>query len=359
MKLSLVIPTYNEKENIQKLIKKIQKEFKENKINGEIIIVDDNSPDKTGDVLEELKKKQKNEQRNLKIIHRKGKLGLSSAVLEGWKIAEGDVLGVMDADLSHPPEKIKNLFLEIKKGKADFTIGSRYIPGGKIKGWNFKRELMSKAATFLARIYTKVKDPMTGFFMIKKECIKNKEINPKGFKILLELIIKADYKKIKEIPITFVNRVEGKSKAGTKEILYYLGNLIGYLFYKKKVIREFLKFAIVGGIGTIVNISILYLLTEKIGVYYIFSAIISFIIAMTSNFILNKVWTFKENIKLKVGKKYLQFSLVSVVALSINLFFLYTFTEFLGIYYIISQVLAIGIALIANFLGNKIFTFSR
>jgi len=130
MKLSLVIPTYNEKENIQKLTKKIQEEFKENKIDGEIIMVDDNSPDGTGKILEDLKEKQK----NLKVIHRKGKLGLSSAVLEGWKIADGEVLGVMDADWSHPPEKIKELFEAIEKGEADFTIGSRHIKGGKIKG---------------------------------------------------------------------------------------------------------------------------------------------------------------------------------------------------------------------------------
>lgn len=355
MKLSLVIPTYNEKENIQKLIKKIQEEFKENKIDGEIIIVDDNSPDGTGKILDRLKKKAK----NLKIIHRKEKLGLSSAVLEGWKIADGDILGVMDADLSHQPEKIKELFATIEKGEADFTIGSRYIKGGKIEGWNLKRKLMSKTATLLSRVYTKVKDPMTGYFMIKKEVINNVDLNPKGFKILLEIIIKGDYKEIKEIPITFINRVKGKSKAEAKEIVCYLQNIIGYLPYKKNVILEFFKFAFVGGIGTLINIAILYFLTEKAGVYYMVSAVFSFIIAMTSNFILNKLWTFKENIKLQIGRKYLQFGLVSVTALLVNLFFLYILTEFAGIYYIFSQILAIGIALIINFLGNKIWTYSR
>ena len=186
MKLSIVIPTYNEKENISILLKKINLEFIKNKIKGEIIVVDDNSPDGTGDLIENLKKKYK----NLKVIHRKGKLGLSSAVLEGFKISKGDVFGVMDADLSHPAEKIPEMFNLIKKREADFVIGSRYIRGGKIEGWGFKRKLMSKTATLLARIYTKIKDPMTGFFMIKRKCIKTKNIDPKGFKILLELIIK-------------------------------------------------------------------------------------------------------------------------------------------------------------------------
>jgi len=129
--------------------------------------------------------------------------------------------------------------------------------------------------------------------------------------------------------------------------------------FKENNINEFFRFAIVGGTGTIITVLILYLLTEKVGIYYIFSAIISFIVAMTSNFFLNKVWTFKENIKLNVGKKYLQFSLISVSALLVNLFFLYFFTEVFGIYYLISQILAIGIAFIINFLGNKIWTFSK
>lgn len=355
MELSLVIPTYNEKENIQILIKKILEEFKENNINGEIIVVDDNSPDGTGKILEDLKKKQK----NLEIIHRSGKLGLSSAVLDGWKIAKGDIVGVMDADLSHPPEKIKDLFWAIKKDGADFSIGSRYIKGGKIEGWNLKRKIMSKTATLLARVYTNVKDPMTGFFMIKKECIKNIELNPKGFKILLEVIIKGKYNKIKEVPIVFINRTKGKSKASTKEIIFYLQNLSGYLSYKKQVMQEFFKFAVVGLIGTVINILMLYLLTEKVGIYYLLSAIISFFVAMTSNFTFNKIWTFKENIKLNVGKKYLQFGLISISALLVNLFFLYILTEVFGIYYITSQILAIGIALIINFLGNKIWTFGR
>jgi len=353
--ISIVVPTYNEKENVQILIRKIQEEFKENKINGEIIVVDDNSPDGTGKILDKLKK----ENRDLKVIHRKGKLGLSSAVLEGWKIAHSEILGVMDADLSHPAEKIPEMYNIIKNDKADFVIGSRYVKDGKIEGWNLKRKLMSKTATLLSRVYTKVKDPMTGFFMIKKEVIKNVDLNPKGFKILLEILIKGKYENIKEIPIIFINRIEGKSKAGTKEIFYYLQNLAGYLPYKKNVVKEFVKFGVVGGIGTFVNIAVLYLLTEKAGVYYMVSAIFSFIVAMTNNFILNKIWTFRENIKFKIGKKYLQFGLVSISALLVNLLFLYIFTEFFGVYYLISQVLAIGIALIINFLGNKIWTFSK
>ncbi|MEJ2267664.1 MAG: glycosyltransferase family 2 protein [Nanoarchaeota archaeon] len=355
MEVSIIIPTYNEKENIQKLLKEVYFKFQEFKIKGELIVVDDNSPDGTGQILEQLK----NSYATLKVIHRKKKSGLSSAVLEGFNISKGKILGVMDADLSHPPEKIPEMINLIKSKKADFVIGSRYIKGGKIEGWNIKRILMSKTATFLAKIFTKVKDPMSGFFMIKRECIKGKELNSRGFKILLELILKANYKKIKEIPIKFVNRTKGKSKAESKEIINYLKNLFGYWKYKRKNINRFLKFGTVGFIGTIINILILYYFTEFFKIYYIISAIIAFFISVTHNFILNKTWTFQEKMNHKFLSKYFKFLSISIFALLINLFFLYVFTKFFGIYYLISQIFAIGIALIINFLGNKIWTFKN
>ena len=353
--LSLVIPTYNERENISILLEKIFSEFKKNKIKGEVIVVDDNSPDKTGDLVESLIK----DYENLKIVHRKGKLGLSSAVLEGWKISKGKILGVMDADLSHPTEKIKELFFPIQKEGIDFTIGSRYVKGGKILGWGFRRKILSYFATVLARPLTSVKDPMTGFFMIKRKCVDFNKLNPKGFKILLEVILKAKYNQVKEIPIVFTNRIKGKSKAGIKEIFCYLENLWGYKKYVKlKFLNQFFKFALVGLLGTFVNIAFLYLFTDVFGIYYVLSAIFSFVISVLGNFVLNKIWTFEENFKYKTIKKCIQFLIISVIVLGVNLFFLYVFTEFFKIYYLVSQVLAIGIGLVLNFLGNKFWTFN-
>jgi len=355
MDLSITIPTYNERQNIQKLLEKIYKEFKENNIKGEVIVVDDGSPDGTGELIETLKKKYK----TLQCVHREGKLGLSSAVLKGFSISKSNILGVMDADLSHPTEKINEMYQAVKKEGFDLAIGSRYVKGGRIEGWGLYRKFLSKGATLLARVFTNVKDPMTGYFLIKKECLNGVELNPKGFKILLEVLIKAKYKKVREIPITFINRVEGKSKAGMGEIVYYLENLIGYLPHQKNVVREFFKFALVGLLGTLINIGVLYLFTEFFGVYYVISAIFAFIIAATSNFFFNKVWTFKERISDSIAKKYASFFAVSVTALLVNLFFLYLFTEFFGVYYILSQIIAIGISLIINFLGNKIWTFRK
>ncbi len=385
MELSIIIPTYNERENIENLVDKIFSIYKSDKIDGEIIIVDDNSSDGTGVIAEELKKKHK----KIKVIHRSGKLGLSSAVLEGFKVSDGEVFGVMDADLSHPPEKISEMFGKIKSGEADFVIGSRYIPGGKIIGWNLKRKLMSKFATYLARPFTKVRDPMTGFFMIKKECIIERDFDAQGFKILLELLMKAKYNSVIEVPIVFINRTKGQSKAGMNEIFFYIKNLIGYLKYIdnplnkvtskkgfsiyptpakfdtikgigcKNTLMEFIRFAIVGGIGTVINLFILYTFTEFFNVYYLISAIFAFVTAVSCNFILNKIWTFKESLNEKTFIKYGKFFIISLIGLAVNLIFLYVFTEYFGIYYLISQLLAIGIALIVNFFGNKKWTFRR
>ena len=353
MKLSLVIPTYNEKENIPQILLKLREEFLKNKIDGEIIVVDDNSPDGTGEVLESEKIKY----RNLKVIHRKGKLGLSSAVLEGFKIAEGDILGVMDADLSHPPEKVSLMWEAIED--SDLVIGSRYAKGGRIENWSLDRKILSKGATFLARIFVNIKDPMSGFFMIKRNLVHGQEINSKGFKILLELLLKTNCQKVTEIPIIFKNRIEGKSKAGFKEIIYYLVNLIGYLFYKKEIVSQFIKFSLVGLVGTFINLFILYTLTEYFQIYYVISALFAFFIAATVNFIFNKIWTFQEKMSKNIGKKYFSFFIVSLTALSVNIFFLYILTEFFRIYYLVSQILAIGIALMINFIGNKIWTFPK
>ena len=124
------------------------------------------------------------------------------------------------------------MYHAIEKG-ADLAVGSRYIKGGEVIDWGFKRKIMSKGAVLLARYFTNIKDPVSGFFMIRKECLPKKKINPKGFKILLELIVKGDCKRIKEIPIVFVNRKKGKSKIGLHEIISYLSNLISYISYKK------------------------------------------------------------------------------------------------------------------------------
>jgi len=353
MDLSLVVPVYNEKENLGVLIRKIMKEFKENAIDGEVIVVDDNSPDGTGALADKLK----NAHRNIRVIHREGKMGLSSAVLSGFDISSGDVLGVMDADLSHPPSKIHELLGPIKAGKSDLAIGSRYVNGGNIIGWGFHRRLQSKVATLLARPYTSIKDPMSGFFMVKKSSFNKHDIDVRGFKILFEIIVKSGIKNMTEVPITFVDRKHGKSKMDTGEIVSYVNNLIRYVPYRSRTINEFLRFALVGFTGILVNLFVLFALTEIAGLYYLLSAVFAFAFAATSNYLFNKKFTFREGMRENVAGKYVRFMAISIIALFVNVLFLFYFTEFLGIFYTTSQVFAIAIAFFVNYYGNKKWTF--
>ncbi|MEM5797909.1 MAG: glycosyltransferase [Candidatus Aenigmatarchaeota archaeon] len=222
---SIIIPTYNERDNIKGLIKKILQTMTGNRF--EIVIVDDNSPDRTADVVREMQKKNK----NIKLVCRKRKAGLSSAVLDGFKRAKGNILVVMDADFSHPPEKLREILVYTKN--HDIVIASRYIKGGDIEGWGIGRKIISRVATLLARPLTYVSDPMSGFFAIRRSSLP-KKLSPKGFKILLEILAKGDYK-IKEVPYVFVNRKAGKSKMGTKEILNYIAHCMA--LYKDKLLK--------------------------------------------------------------------------------------------------------------------------
>jgi dolichol-phosphate mannosyltransferase len=223
--LSLIIPTYNEEENIRKLIPEIFKVFSRHKIKGEVIVVDDDSPDGTGRMAESFK--------SVKVIHRK-KRGLSSAVVEGFKHASGDFIGVMDADFSHPVEKIPEMVKPLMEG-VELVIGSRHVPGGGIENWSLKRRFISRGASLLARPLTPIKDPVSGFFFLKKSVLGGVELNPLGYKIGLEIAVKGRYRSCLEVPYMFADRKRGKSKMGTREMFNYLRHILGLYWYKIKI----------------------------------------------------------------------------------------------------------------------------
>ncbi len=224
--ISIVIPTYNERENIETLIPEIFLTFSGNNIKGEVIIVDDDSPDGTWKVAEKMEKMYK-----LKVIRRKNKRGLGSAVVDGLKHAKGDVIGVMDADLSHPPEKIPELVKEIIKGNG-MAVGSRKIGEGRTEEWPLTRKVISWGAGLLARPLVSVKDPMSGFFFFNKNVIKGTELNPTGYKIGLEIMVKGNPSSIKEIPFVFRDRKFGESKLTLFEDIRYLYHLIKLYWFK-------------------------------------------------------------------------------------------------------------------------------
>jgi len=228
MKITLVIPTYNESGNMPVILDKIFEVYNNNNLDGYVIVVDDDSPDQTWKVAENLKEKYP----KLNVLRRQDKRGLSSAVLDGFALAETEIVGVIDADLSHPPEKIPELVEPIIKGEADFTLGSRYINQGGYENWPLSRRISSKVATYAVIGLTSVKDPMSGFFFLKKDLIENVELSPKGFKIGLEILVRSNCRKVKEVPIVFRDREYGESKLSSNVIIDYLLHVAKLYIYK-------------------------------------------------------------------------------------------------------------------------------
>ena len=230
--VSLIIPTYNEAKNIPFLIEEIFASVDKRKINLEFIIVDDNSPDGTGKIAEDLAGKYP-----IRVIHRAGKLGLGTAVTEGFKLSKREYVGVMDGDMSHNPIIINQMIASLIDN--DIVIGSRFEDGGRVEKWGLHRRMISGTGVFMAKILVGVKDPLSGYFFMKKDVIDGVKLKTKGYKILLEILVKGKYKKMKEFPYTFRMRKYSTSKLNSKEFLLFLGQIINYSFYK--AIRLFKK----------------------------------------------------------------------------------------------------------------------
>lgn len=217
--ISIIIPTYSERSNIEPLIGKLDATIKEKH---EIIVVDDNSPDGTSSLVQKLMGSRS----NLKLVRRPGKSGLSSAITSGLGVAKGDIIAVMDADLSHPPGLIPELVSHLDAN--DIVVGSRLIAGGGVENWPFRRKIISMVAESLARAVLGVRttDPLSGFFAIRRGLLQNTRIRTKGYKILLNILHDNKGARVKEIPYTFKDRVAGKTKLGLNEFVSFILDLV-------------------------------------------------------------------------------------------------------------------------------------
>jgi len=225
--VSVIVPTYREAGNLPELIRRVEQVRTSRGMPRELLIVDDDSDDGTPQVVDGLNRSW------VRLIVRKDARDLSSAVLEGLRQARGEVAVVMDADLSHPPEAIPRLVQAIVDG-ADFAIGSRYVAGGSTDAaWGPLRWLNSRIATWLARPLTAAKDPMSGFFAIRRERVyRAAGLDPIGYKIGLELLVRCRCRDVREVPIHFADRTAGKSKLSFKQQVRYVRHLRRLVWFK-------------------------------------------------------------------------------------------------------------------------------
>jgi dolichol-phosphate mannosyltransferase len=219
-RVSIVIPTYNERENLKRLIPPIFKQV----AGVEVIVVDDSSPDGTADEVRRLSKRY-----GVRLILRPRKMGLTSAVMEGFGVARARLLGVMDADLKHPPEAIPRLIEAARK--ADLVIASRFVKGGGVIGESLIRKLISRLATFLARfvLRLRVRDPLSGFFLLKRDLVRGLRPRSVGFKLLLSILVDRRDRRVVEVAYVARGRRWGRSKFGAREVKNYICTILSLM----------------------------------------------------------------------------------------------------------------------------------
>lgn len=333
----------------------------------EVLLMDDPSGDDIHKVVQELNRSW------LHLVTRDPPRGLGYAVLEGMRRAKGDVLVVMDADLSHPPEKLPEMVAAALQPGTQLVIGSRYVPGATIDGrWSMLRHLNSRGATMLARLFTWTSDPMSGFLAMRKELLTQAKapLDPIGYKIGLELIVKCAVRRVGEIPIHFSDRHLGKSKMGLREQIQYVVHVRRLARWKYGELARMGEFGIVGASGLLVNLVTLTFANSmllRIGITdqsaRLNTAVaIAVLVAMTTNFFLNRMLTFGDKARKSLGREYIKFVSVCLIGAVVNwgvttrLAAQWT-DVLLGLQG--AAVFGVLAGMIFNYIGSRVFVFSH
>lgn len=300
VQLSIIVPTFNEAPNVAELVRRVSAAAEG--IDAEVVFVDD-STDETPDVIREV---AASASLPVRLVHRSSRAGgLGGAVIEGLALAASDTCLVIDGDLQHPPELIPVLFDRFRRGDADVVIASRYVGGGTATGLADRtRVLVSKAATALTRAMFPVRlrevtDPMTGFFVVDSRAVDFETLRPRGFKILLEMLARKNLR-IAEVPFDFADRHAGESKASVRQGLHFIAQLTALRFGKMSL------FALIGGLGAVVNLAIVWALTAM-GVDYILAAIVAAETTIIGNFLLLERFVFAD-MREAAGSVWLRFA---------------------------------------------------
>ena len=357
IKVSLIIPTYKESENIPALIAQLTNLLQPVLESAyELIIVDDNSPDLTWQVAQNIMP----EYPHLRVMRRETERGLSTAVIRGWQMARGEILGVIDADLQHPPETLLQLWGEIAKG-ADLAVASRNVEGGGVSDWSLVRRFLSRGAQTLGLILLpgvigQVSDPMSGYFMVRREAIADITMDPIGYKILVEVLGRGKVRWIGEVGYVFQERAEGHSKVTWKQYVEYLQHLIR-LRLSTLPVGRFIRFGLVGLSGVFVDMIMFYIFWSVLNLGLTRSAIFSAEFAIFNNFMWNDKWTFgdiasHQKGKRKKFKRFIKFNIICLAGLILNVSIVNFLFNILHVNEYIAKLIAIAFVTIWNFWIN-------
>lgn len=372
--VSIILPTYNESQNIIQILESIQDNLPAD-LKTETIVIDDNSPDGTGKIVDDYLNLRQIANNTVDVIHRTTKGGLASAILKGIQQATGDIILVMDSDFSHPPQIIPKMLESLKKYHSDIVIASRYVSGGRIEDWTLRRKFMSKIATKIAKLSLDVsaKDPMSGFFLFKKNLLRDLKFDGIGYKLLLEILVKTKGAKITEVPYTFTNRKLGASKLGADTVVDYVKSVFKLYRYGKNVatheprksirlMSKAARFYTVGASGFLVNYFTSLLLEGNIPeLWFVHANVYGIVASMTTNFFLNKFWTFEDrtfNPK-NTSVQFLKFLGFSSLGALLQLGIVFSLIDQYDVDYPIALLVGVLSAAFGNFILNKKFTFKE
>jgi dolichol-phosphate mannosyltransferase len=359
VRLSVIVPTYNEAKNIGELVGRLC-ELLDPKFGAgyEIIVVDDDSPDRTWDLAQGLGQRHP----RVRVMRRTQERGLSTAVVRGWQAARADVLGVIDADLQHPPEIVLELWSLIERG-ADVAVASRHIDGGGVSDWALHRRVLSRAAqvlglAILPGVVGRVSDPMSGYFMLKRPCVQGVTLNPLGYKILIEILGRARVRWIGEAPYVFRERSEGASKVTWKVYVEYFRHLLRLRLATLPLTR-FARFAAVGFSGVIVDMGLLFLLSDPstLGWGLTRSKLLAAEAAIINNFLWNDSWTFADVSRHQREltqrlRRFAKFQLICLAGLVLNTLLLNVLFNVFGMNRYLANAIAIAAVTGWNFWVN-------
>lgn len=365
LRLSLVIPTFNERNNIGSLIDQLTALL--DPVLGdayELLVVDDDSPDRTWELALEIAVNHP----RLRVMRRQGEKGLSTAVIRGWQIARGEVLAVIDADLQHPPDVTVKLWREME-GNADLAVGSRHVDGGGVSDWSLLRRMLSRGAQVLGLmvlpgVLGRVSDPMSGYFMVRRRAIADVVLSPLGYKILVEVIGRGRVRWIAEVGYVFRERNQGESKVTWRVYASYLRHLARLRLATLPASR-FFKFAVVGASGVVVDMAVLFLLSDPraLGLGLTRSKLAAAELAILNNFLWNDAWTFRDMVKTRHNwlhklRRFAKFNIVCGIGLVLNVVLLNVMFNVLHMNRYAANLIAIGVVTAWNFWVNSKVSWS-
>jgi dolichol-phosphate mannosyltransferase len=358
IRLSLVIPTFNESKSIRPLVRQLEALFEP--VLGrayELIVVDDDSPDRTWEVALELAR----DNDRIRVIRRQGERGLSTAVIRGWQAARGEVLGVMDSDLQHPTGVNLKLLAEIDSG-ASLAVASRHVAGGGVSNWSSARRLLSRGAQLLGLlilpgVLSRLSDPMSGYFMVRRSSIAGVALDPLGYKILIEVVARGQIRWIGEVGYVFRERVVGESKVTWRLYVQYLAHLLK-LRWVTLPDSVFFKFCVVGASGVVVDMGLLYLLSDPstLGLGLTRSKVLASEMAIICNFVLNDLWTFRKTAVPGFRprlRRFFGFNAICLLGLALNVALLNLLFNYGGLNRYLANALAIVAVTGWNYTVNR------